>query len=126
MGVEADGYRADALEAIIENGRAEPVTFTRATYDEHDSSLLEKPEGEPITYECYAAPLNKMVKTNDDSNILTTVKLLYIPATDVNGDDIIPLKGDTVELETTYQVLEILNNFETESVPCAYLLRIGK
>lgn len=126
MGVEADEWRQLALESIIENGRSTTVTFTRKNYGAHNSSMLSRDDTPATTYECYAAPVNKMVKSNDNSAVLTSVKLLYIPATNVNGDDIEPQVGDTVELEDTYQVLEILNNYETESVACAYLLRIAK
>lgn len=124
MGVAADGWRQLALDSIIQNGRSTSVIFTRYNNGEQQPMDLSR-SVLPSTYECYAAPVNKMVKT-EGSSVLTSVKLLYIPATDVDGNDIEPQVSDTVELEDTYQVLEVLDNYETESVACAYLLRIGK
>lgn len=125
MGVAADGWISLASDMIRQNGRSSPVTFTRAVTGEYTPEALGRPEGTPTTYDCVAAPLDFKLKEIDQVTILSGEKMLWIPGKDVNGVAVDPQVGDTVDLGIEYRVLEV-TSFETESVNCAFLLKIGK
>jgi hypothetical protein len=124
MGAVAEGWIALASEMIRQDGRSSPVTFSRAVNGEYTPGVLGRAEGTPITYSCVAAPLDFKLKEIDQVTILSGQKMLWIPGEDVDGVAVDPQVGDTVDLGTTYRVLEV-TSFETESVNCAYLLKIG-
>jgi hypothetical protein len=133
MGTFADRQIALATRMIKSKGRSSPVTFIRSVKQDYAPTLLEPLETPPAeTYTCYGAPINFLLKeidknhSNNVSQVTTLVsqKMLYIPGIDVDGQSVIPKVGDMVGLESNYRIQEVIP-YETESVVCAYLLKIG-
>lgn len=125
MGIAADGWVSLASDLIRQNGRSSPVTFTRAVKGEYSPDTLDRPVGTPTTYICVAAPLDFKLKEINQVTILNGEKMLWIPGEDTSGNAVDPQVGDKVDLGTIYRVLEV-TSFETESVNCAFLLKIGQ
>jgi len=124
MGVEAEGWIELARSMITEFGRDTPVTFTRKVVGEYETSALGRPAGTPVTYTVVSAPINFKLRELDGVTITSGEKILYIPGRDTSANLVEPRIGDTVALEKVYRVLEVIP-FETESVNCAYALKIG-
>ena len=124
MGVEATGWIAMAQEMIAEFGRSSAVVFSRTNNSDYDPALLSHATSTPITYTAYAAPLDFTLLERDTTTVKTGEKMLWVPGEDINDVAILPEVGDTVALERDYRVLEV-TSYETESVNCAFLLKIG-
>ncbi len=124
MGIAADGWIELASSMITQNGRTDPVVFTRAVNGEYATNALTRTLGTAITYTVVAAPLDFKLREIDQVTVITGQKMLWIPGVDTSDVSISPQVGDTVDLGTVYRVLEV-TAFETESVNCAFLLKIG-
>ncbi len=110
-----------ARDMISEFGRAEDVTFSRNILTGYDTNTLQANDGTPATYTLPAAPVGFSMREMNGTTVLTGMKKLYIPG----GTSYAPIIGDTVDLGgNVYRVLEVIV-YETESVDCAYLLKIG-
>lgn len=105
-------------------GRAVPVVFTRQNFSEHSTHSLARTEGPPSTYTANAAPVDFTIHEMNLTTVLQGEKKLYVPGVDTSGNSITPVAGDTVDLGVVYRVLEV-TPYETESVNCAYMLKIG-
>ena len=124
MGAAADGWISMAEEMITQDGRSSPVVFSRLSPSNYETSTLGREQGAPVTYTCVAAPLDFKLKEIDQITVITGQKMMWIPGVDTSGNAVSPQVGDTVDLGTVYRVLEV-ESFETESVNCAFLLKIG-
>ena len=124
MGVEADGWIAMAQEMIQEFARASAVTFTRTVHGNYDPSTLSHATDPETTYTAYAAPLDFKLMEIEEYTIQEGEKMLWVPGEDTSNVAIDPQVGDKVTLEKDYRVLSV-EAFETESVNCAFLLKIG-
>jgi hypothetical protein len=124
MGTAANGWISLASKMIAQNGRTSPITFTRQVVGSYNPDMLTSPEGTPSTYSVVGAPLDFKLREIDQVTVITGQKMLWVPGVDVSGTAISPQVGDTVDLGIVYNVLEV-TSFETESVNCAFLLKIG-
>ena len=124
MRIAANGWISLASAMIKQNGRADPITFTRQVVNNYSPDTLTRTEGTPVTYSVVGAPLDFKLKEIDQITIITGQKMLWVPGVDTSGAAIDPQVGDTVNLGVIYRVLEV-TSFETESVNCAFLLKIG-
>lgn len=124
MGVEADGWIELAQELIAANGRENATVFTRSTTSGYDPNTLSHAGSIETTYTAYAAPVDFTIFQMDKYTINKGEKMLWVPGEDTSDVAILPLVGDTVALEKEYRVLEV-TSYETESVNCAFLLKIG-
>lgn len=124
MSAVTDGWIELASSMITQFGRAVPVTFTRQVVSGYSPTTLTSVEGTPVTYTCVAAPLDFKIAEMDKVTILEGEKMLWIPGEDTSGAAVTPIVGDTVNLGVVYRVL-MVTAYETESVNCAFLLKIG-
>lgn len=113
-----------AVSMISQYGRVEAVTFTRKNYQDYNPGALERNPDEELEYICYAAPLDFSMYEKNQVTTLKGTKMLWIPGVDINDQPVDPQIGDIVALESNYRVLEV-NVYETESMNCAFLLKIG-
>lgn len=121
-----------AIDMITKYGRTENITFTRATYGSYSSSTLDRTPTAAITYICKAAIVDFAINSKFGSNveaanttIVTGQTQMYIPGVDVDGVVVSPQVGDTLNYGTGYRIIEVVN-YQTLSVACAYLLRVGR
>jgi len=113
-----------AGELLAEYGRATSMTFTRAQYGEQDTDTLSRAVLTPLTYTCLGAPIDFNVREINNNTITTGQKMLYVSGVDTADVAINPQINDTVSLDVVYRVLEV-TSYETKSVNCAFLLKIG-
>ncbi len=124
MGTEATAWIAMAQEMIAEFGRTTAVTFTRTTKSDYAPATLTHATSTPTTYIAEAAPLDFSLFEKDKYTVQEGEKMLWVPGEDTSNVAISPQVGDIAALEVDYRVLEV-TAFETESVNCAFLLKIG-
>ena len=127
MGVSADGWIALAQSFIQQDGRAALSTVTRPQVGAYSTTTLTNADVAPLTYSIYCAPIDygssalAALKQEPGYNSTLSYKQLYIPV----GGGYEPKIGDIVTLDKDWTILEILNDWETESVKCAWLVKIG-
>lgn len=113
-----------AVSMISQYGRVSPVTFTRKNYQDYNPGALKRDPSEELEYICYGAPLDFSMYEKNQVTTLQGTKMLWIPGVDINDHPVDPQVGDVVTLESDYRILEV-NVYETESMNCAFLLKIG-
>lgn len=105
---------------IAKLGRAASATFTRLTATTYSTSTLAQSSSSG-TYTVAVAVADFTLKEISLNNTLIGQKKLYV----AGGTSYTPAIADTVVLgTTTFRVLDI-TTYETGSVNCAYMLRIG-
>ena len=126
MGVAADGWIRLATEMIAQYGETTGVVLTKPNAGTYSTSTLAPAAGSPATYNFWGAPVDFKIRDIDKVTIMTGEKLLYLPGTTKTGATVIPEVGDTVTFANSdvFRVLEV-TSYDTESVSCAFLLKIG-
>jgi hypothetical protein len=114
-------------QLIAKNGRATAATVTRAQPGTYSTTLLETSgDGTALTFSILCAPVDYAADSTNalmqqpTYNSTLSYKKLYVPG----GTSYVPAIGDVVTLDKAWTVTKILNEFETNSVKCAYLLQI--
>lgn len=132
MGQAADGWIALATQMIKANGQTLPFYLIKSRDGEEDYDpdqlTTPSPAGGTLASEIYGAPLDFKLRDIDKVTIMSGEKMLWMPGTDTSGTAVQPEVGDIVSFNggagPEYRVNEV-TSFETESVNCAFLLKIG-
>lgn len=126
MGVAADGWIRLATQMISQYGETAGIVLTKANAGAYSTSTLAPADGTPTTYNLWGAPLDFKIRDIDKVTIMTGEKMLWLPGETKEGSTVTPEVGDTVAFANSvvFRVLEV-TSYDTESVSCAYLLKIG-
>lgn len=134
MGQAADGWIALATQMIQQYGQELPFYLIKSKDGEQEyspdelSSPPSEDEDPNDVYEFYGAPLDFNLRDMDKVAVISGEKMLWVPGTTIAGEAIIPEVGDIVTFSQgagkSYRVNEV-TSYETESVNCAFLLKIG-